>query len=206
MPLTSIDRVSSWAKKDIDAARQAEVTRCIVAASSIIAKISGRQLERVTRSISLDGCDATGRDGMILRLPPGDRPVLHTGSDLVTVSESGRSLTVATGYSTSAGVIVKGANRDERCSLIRNGAGWYWDSGYQDILVGYKCGWTLDVANDTQPVPDHVIQLANALAWMIYLEPAWIGKLNESAQGAAVTLSNELPAYESEVLRSLMGL
>jgi hypothetical protein len=211
MPLTSVDRVLAWCKKEDGTAggvppeRQGEVDRCIVAASRALARITGLQLERVTRSISLDGDDAVGRSGHVLRLPRGDRPVLHTTTpNLVTVMESGVALTVATGYSETVGVILRGANADAQCELLRNYSPWM--GGIQNILVGYKCGWTLDVAGDTQPVPDEVIQLVNALAWMMFLEPAWLGKLNVSSQGSAVTLSSELPKYEGEVLERLMGL
>jgi hypothetical protein len=206
MPLTSVDRVLAWTKKDttFDPSRQDELIRCIAAASDLLAGIVPRQLERVTRSISLDGCDATGRGNTILRLPRGDRPVLHTGSDLITVAEDGVSLALALGHSTSAGAIIRGANKDAQCDLVRNGSGWA--EGVQNILVGYKCGWTLDAPNDPQPVPARVIQLANTVTWMIFQEAAWLGKLNIAAQGAAVTLSDELPELERETLRNLMGL
>ena len=202
MPLTTLDRVLQWTKKDDFAPeRNAELIRCIAAASRMLTRITGRQLERVTRSISLDGYAAVGVFDDVLYLPAGDRPVLHTGSDLVTVTEDGVALTIAAGYSTSAGVILRGVNKDSPVALIRNGSSWSRD--YQNILVGYKCGWSLDVPGDSQPVPDEVIQLANCLSWMIFQEPAWLGKLNVSAEGAAVTLSSELPEYEGAVLAAL---
>lgn len=206
MPLTTVDRVLSWVKKDntFDPSRQSELERCIASASRVLARITGRQLERVTRSFSLDGNDMSGC-GDVLRLPRGDRPVIHTTTpNLVTVTEDGVALTVATGYSVSAGVILRGANADSPCELIRNGCAW--SPGFQNILVGYKCGWALDVTDDPQPVPEDVIQLANCMAWMMLVEPSWIGKQNVSAAGAAVSISSDLPAYEAEVLMRLTVL
>ena len=79
MPLTTLDRVLQWTKKDDFAPeRNAELIRCIAAASRMLTRITGRQLERVTRSISLDGYAAVGVFDDVLYLPVGDRPVLHT--------------------------------------------------------------------------------------------------------------------------------
>jgi hypothetical protein len=203
MPLTTVDRVSSWAKKDVDASRQDELARCIAAASDVLAGITGRSIERVTRSIFLDGCEATGKASEILYLPMGDRPVIHSGTDLVTVSENGISLAVVTGYTTSDAVIVRNANVDRRCELVRR-SGWYWDDGLQNVAVTYKCGWVIDSPLDPAQAPAKVIQLVNCLSWMIFQEPSWLGKLNVSQQGSAVTLTNDLPSYEASILASLV--
>jgi len=117
---------------------------------------------------------------------------------------NGVALTIAAGYSTTAGVVLRGVNMDSRCELVRNYSPW--SSGIQNILVGYKCGWSLDVPSDPQPVPARVIQLANCLSWMIFQEPQWLGKLSVAAQGSAVTLSKDLPPAEADTLFYLMGL
>lgn len=205
MPLTTPDRVLSWVKKDttFDPARQDELARCIAAATSILARVTGRQMERVTRSLSLNGNDACGKDGELLFLPKGDRYVLHTtGPNLITVTENGSSLAMLTGYTNAAGCLVVDANVDRPCQLIRTTG--YWTPGYQNILVGYKCGWTVDDGADPQPVPDYVIQLANCVAWKLFQEPAWLGKLNVSNAGSAVTLSSDLPPEEAAILSSLV--
>lgn len=204
MALTTTARVLSWTKKDttFDESREDELQRCIASASALIPRVTGRQIERVTRALFVDGWECGGQFSEILYLPSKDRPVLHAGSDLVTVMENGVVLTVTTGYSTTNTVLVRDANRDMRCSLVRTAG--YWIPGYQNISVGYKCGWTLDVAGDPLPMPEEIIQLASCIAWMTFQSPSWLGKMNVSSAGAAITISKELPPLEAATLLSLV--
>jgi len=205
MGLSTVDRVLAWIRDDeFPPERQEELLRCINAATDSLAEVTGRTIERATKTVYLDGCDAGGPCGELLHLPRGDRPVIHGGSDLVTVSENGTAVTVATGYSTTAGVVLKNANLDRPCILVRNYTAW--QDGYQNIAVTYKCGWTIDVPGDTAPAPNKVVQLVNAMAWKIFTEPAWIGKINVAQAGSSVTFIDDLPSIEADTLRSLMVL
>jgi hypothetical protein len=205
MALTTIDRVASWAKKDVDPMRQDELQRCIDAAEASLDRITGRRMRRATRTAYFSGKDL-GSDRLML--PIGDRPVLHTGGTLITCTENGIVLTLAIGYSPSAGVIIEGANGgnigDGPCVLLRNGATWHsgpWYGGQQNIVVTYSSGWELDGA--TQPVPADVIQLASAAAWLIFTGAESIGKSQASVGGASVSFEGALPPFEADVLQAL---
>lgn len=203
MPLTSVDRLISWANEpEMTAGRQMELDRCCAAASRIICRITGRNAERVTRSLNLSGDSAGGRYGEVLLLPAGDRPILHVDPDhLLTVTENGVSLVISDVYDTDADVMLVGANADMRPSLVRIGGGWA--CGTSNIAVAYECGWSLDDANDTQPAPSEVVQLANAIAWMLFVEPAWLGKLNMSDSGASVAINDKLTSWDAFTLSAL---
>jgi hypothetical protein len=105
--------------------------------------------------------------------------------------------------------LICGANAttyiDPPVSLVRN-TGGVWSCGKQNISVTYKSGWTLDVVGDTQPVPDDVIQLANATAWLLFTGIDSFGKSQASSGGVAITLDGGLPDQEAATLAALTVL
>lgn len=201
--LTTVGNIAAWAKQDIATEYQDALTTCINAAGSMLEQLTGRTLMRATKTAYFDGKYALGASDEIW-LDPGHRPVLHTGSDLVTVTVNGSSLTVSSTYSTTAGVILIGANEDAPCRLIRSAGPW--STGLRNIAVTYKCGWQTDpalVGTDSQPLPKMVEQLANEFAWLLFSEANWLGKANVSHAGAAVTIANELSLASKGILESL---
>ena len=203
MSLATVSGVMSWIRKDIDPNRQSELERCCSAATSFLAALTDRTLERTTKVVYFDGDVALG-GGRELWLHPGHRPVLHTGADLVTVESNGSALSVAVGYTTTAGAVLVGANEDRPCRLVRYAG--IWPTGIQNIKVTYKCGWQTDrsVVADTQPVPLGVEQLANEIAWLMFVSPSWLGLSNVSHAGAAVSISNDLSPASKRMLDNLI--
>lgn len=196
MALITVADLTPWTDQEISTARQDEANRCCVAAQSWVEGRTGRTLEvgaAVTRYF--DGSDAGGRYGDELWLPAEDRPVIHSGGDLLTVTEDGAAVTVAVGYSTSAGAILKGANADRRGCLVRRDQAWA--SGVQNIAVVYKLGWS------TTTLPARVKELLLELALLFFREPQWIGKASVSKAGGAVTIMRELSPGAQGVLESL---
>lgn len=201
MALATVADIASWIGKDIAAERQGEATDDITAAQAWIARAAGlRSLEKESSAVTiyLDGEDACGED---LWLPADVRPMWHSGSDLMTVTEDGTSLTVATGYSTTAGVTISGANQFKRVCLYRTG-GWS-KSLRQNIAVACKVGWHLDTG--VLIVPTDVKRLVIETAWLIFNSFAWVGKQNVSKSGAAVSLENDLSPAAQETLNRLRG-
>ena len=200
MALTDVANIESWIKRDIEADREAELTRCCSAATKILEQITGRTLERVTKTQNFDGYLALGI-GDEIYLHPGHRPVLHTGSDLITCTVSGLGISVVTGYSTTAGIVAIGANEDRPVMLKRLWGPFIW--GIQNIAVSYKCGWQTNGTTDSQPVPDDVVQLANEVAWLMFQSPDWLGKQNVSNAGAAISIANALSPIAQHTLDRL---
>lgn len=202
MALTNVANIESWVKRDIDPDREAELTACCSKATKILEQISDRILERQTVTRYFDGYMALGYADEIW-LHPGHRPVLHTGSDLITVSVSGSSVSVGVGYSTTYGIIAIGANEDTQCLLKRNLAPYVW--GIQNVSVTYKCGYQTDLSKttDSQLVTDEIVHLANEVAWLLFNESDWLGKDNVSHAGAAVSLNNNLSPLARATLDSL---
>src|SRR5262245_40826001 len=148
MALTTVDRVLAWANPpDFADDRQEELSRCVVAASSICSRYTGRRMVRATRTRVLDGCEATGRLMDTLRLPLGDRPVLYLPTDnpahAITITEDGLSLTVGPDESTTPDVFLVGVNEDEACQIVRNGCGWS-SCSRRNVVVTYDSGWSID--------------------------------------------------------------
>ena len=204
--LTSPVDVAAWAKQTVKDEYQAALQSAIDAAGSMLETLTNRVLIRATKTVYFDGKRALGNSDE-LWLDPGHRPVLHTGSDLVTVSVNGSSLTVAASYSTTAGVMLVGANEDSPCRLIRQFGPW--TTGIRNIVVSYKCGFQTDpalTATDTFPVPSNIKQLANEMSWLVFNSASLLGKQNVSHAVAAVTLSNELSPYGKAVLEAITVL
>jgi hypothetical protein len=205
MALALVSDVASWIGKDIDAARQGELTSCIAAAQSWIASQAGlRSLEKETTAVTayIDGKDANGEE---LWLPSEIRPVWHTGSDLMTVVESGTALTpLAIGYSSTASVVLRGVNSFDRVCLYRVG-GWIWNRFTpQNIAVACKVGWHADTG--ALIVPADVKRLVVEVAWLQFNSFNWVGRQNVSKAGTAITIENDLSPFARAVLDNLRGV
>lgn len=199
MALVTVADLASWTDQEIASARQAEASRCCAAAQAWLAGVTGRPIEVGAAQVHyFDGRNAGGRYRDELWLPSELRPVIHTGGDLVTVTEDGAAVTVAIGYSTSAGAILKHANLDRRACLVRRDQSWA--SGIQNIAVTCKAGWS------TATLPSHVFELILELALLFFREPQWLGSSSKAKAGSAVTIMRALSpgalgAFESLKVR-----
>ena len=148
--------------------RDAELVLCIAAAQAwITAQPGGKTIEEPATAFVdyLDGNEAGGHSNHLLSFPLGRHALVkHVApSDLVVVEENGVALVVADGYSTTADVLLTGANDldiDRRPTLIRgNCAGQRaWATGVRNVKLTWKCGWT------SGNVPAHVKQLIMEIA------------------------------------------
>jgi len=201
MPFAIPSDIASWIGKDIDATRQAELVSTIAAAQDWVAHQAGiRSLEKEAAAVTTY-LDATEANGENLWLPADVRPVWHSGSDLMTVTEGGISVSLAASYSATAGAVIRGANQFKRVCLWRAG-GWS-KSGASDIAVTCKVGWHLDTG--VLIVPQDVRRLCIEVAWLLFNSYNWVGKQNVSKAGSAVSLENDLSPFAADTLRFLRG-
>jgi hypothetical protein len=161
---------------------------CIATAGELIVEETSRIWEVATIAEVLDGDAAVGNNGeiLILRRFPVTYP-----TDALTVSENGVSLVVAAGYSTSAGVIVSGAQLEDRCRLVRRGQAWA--AGIQNISVGYKAGFAA--------VPARANFCARELAWLCYQQGRKIGMDQVAQAGSSRHLITQLSEMSQKFLR-----
>lgn len=193
--LTTYEALKAWANPSMVDTRQAEVERCIVAASAFIASVAGRVVEKAAFTEYLDGSKALGKYRNLFYLPARYRMVEHpTG---FTISENGVSLTSAVGYSNNAEVILTGANRDLTCTLTKRSGSWA--DGTQNIAVTFNAGY------GSAAIPADVAQLANEMAWLFFNSPEWVGTAQKSSQGGSVTFDKELTQASRWVLQNLMA-
>jgi hypothetical protein len=165
---------------------------CIATAGELIVEETSRIWETPAAIAEvLDGDSARGKYGEILVLRRF--PVTYP-TDPITVTENGVSLVVAAGYSTSAGVLVKGAGLEDRCRLIRGNSNGYigWACGTQNIAVGYKAGFT--------PVPARANMCARELAWLLYQQGRKIGVDQVSQAGSSRHLISQLSDMSQKFL------
>lgn len=183
----------SWAKKSISADAQAELVDSVSYAQSWIANQAGlRSLEKETTAVTtyFDGGTDTYRDE--LWLPMDHRPMWHTGSDLMTVTENGTALTAAIGYSTTAGVVLEGVNTFQRVRMSRLGW-WSWTyGGRNNIAVTSKCGFDGSSTATTNPLPPDVKRLVMEVAWLMFNSAGRIGINNTSKAGSSADIVNDL--------------
>jgi hypothetical protein len=165
----------------------AVMTDCIAAAGEEIIEATSRIWEKATQTQVFDGESAAGKCGelLILRRFPVTYP-----ADAVTVSENGVSLVVAAGYSTSAGVIVKGAGLEDRCRLVRTTGAWA--PGVQNITVGYTAGFTA--------IPTRIKYVAKELSWLYYQEGRKVGIDNVAQGGSSRGLAHKLSDLSRDIL------
>ena len=102
----------------------------------------------------------------------------------VEIEEDGRALTVGVGYSPSADVILRGANEDKPCELIRQGC---WSRGVQNVKVTYTAGYASDA------IPDDVQQVACWLSWFLFTEPERFAEASSAKGGVGFSFSKEMP-------------
>lgn len=198
MALTTVAKVKAWAEPSLDTTRDSEITRIIAAVAAWLPRATGRIIEQATLTRYFDGGeDAQGHKRDTIYLPSGHRPVAHSGSDLVTVTEDGVSLTVAVGYSTSADVIVTNADIDLPCSLVRNGTAWS-DSVPQNIKVVYKAGFAT--------IGAEIEQLANELAYREFKQPGYLARASASRAEHSVAWDDEFTAESRLLLQRLTVL
>ncbi len=126
----------------------------------------------------------------MLLVPVKYRPVIHTGSDLVTVTESGTALTVNAGYDGSSDVIILGANEPRRCELVRPHSTWLRD--YGNVTVVMKHGYAT--------VPADIVQLATEVAVLFFNAGLQVGKASKSVRGGSLTFAKELTPQSQAVL------
>jgi hypothetical protein len=203
------DVETSWAKKTLETAAQTEMTACIAHAQSWIAHQAGlRSLEKEAAAVT-EYVDGSKIDNPYeIYLSAACRPAWHTGtgSDLMTVVESGVTLTPAIGYSTTAGVILSGVNSFERVRLSRVG-GWVWSRGLTDnIAVTLKCGFDSSTTAGTNPLPFDVKRLVTEVAWLVYNSSSWVGKSSISKAGTSVSIADELSPAGQSTLDWLRGI
>jgi hypothetical protein len=187
----------SWFNVQLDPLRDTELERCLVAAGTWVTAATGRDIEQANYVERLDGSQAKGRGCEILYLNAGRHPITYPGSGatLLTVTEDGTALTLAEGYSTTAGVLVVNANLDAPCRLVRNGTAW--SDGAQNIAVAYQAGFA------SASVPAWIKQTVYEVALHLFKSPAWIGQAAQSAAGAAVTFQKDLSPFAQDSLRRL---
>lgn len=204
--LTVPDAVQAWwhasgvsAVDSLAPERVPELERCCRAASKWIEAAVGFEIEKVTgRVLYLDGERASGRYGDTLELPHGHRMVTVSA-----ITEDGAALTLATGYSTSANVIVAG-NASERTWVRLRRRDQSWSQGVQNVSVTYTFGF--DGADSGTPtVPAWIQQLANEVALLMFLSPNWIGKASMAADGVSMTWEKNLTPAGRGALDVLRG-
>ena len=207
MALAAYTDIESWIGKTLDSGRQAEATASIAFAQGWIANQAGmRSLEKEAAAVTTyfdGGQDTVSAD---LWLPMDMRPVWHTGSDLVAVTENGTSLTVAIGYSTTAGVTLRGVNSMSRVRLSRVG-GWFWNySIANNVSVACKCGFDTTTTASTNPVPTDVKRLVVEVAWLSLNGSARTGKQSVSKAGTSVSIVDDISPAGRSTLDWLRGI
>jgi len=183
-----------------DGSKDAEIALCVAGAQQYVVQGARLEAPATAATVHLNGCDAEG--GAVLYMPPGQRRmVTHAGEDLVTVKENGTALTVAAtlGYSTSAEVMLDGANQDRVCRLVRGNSTsiirWAW--GYQNIEVVFKSGYT------SANVPDHIKHLLCAVAWKMFTGGTIHQVSSVSDPSGSTVLDRSLSPIERDILEDL---
>lgn len=193
--LTDPGKLKDWADPALSSVRDTALVRCIEAASSYINAL--RQVEQTDYTEHLSGSDAYGRINEYLDLPSAHTPVRWPSVPPATflVFENAEPLEVATGYSASADVLLRSANVRGRCTLVRNGVGWY--KGYENITVVYQAGYAADA------IPVEIEQLANELALFFFRSPDGIGKSSQAQVGTSASWEKSLSEPAQVLLNRL---
>lgn len=206
-PLVSLADFKAWGRGVVDLVADETASLALLAASEFIEARTGRAFAEAAYTATLDGDAASGRFGEILLLPRGRQPIFNETGKLVAVTENGTALTVASGYSTTADVIVKGVGLDVRPSLIRRVAArpllvgtafetmlGYWAPGVQNIVVTYTAG--------AATIPSDVQIATCDLAALFIKSPSMIGKTSAAKGGHSVSVDKELPASVLRVIEA----
>jgi hypothetical protein len=164
------------------------LTASIAAAGEIIVGQTSRIWEKTGVVEYFDGDAALGKYGEQIKLRRF--PVIYPVSnpDVFTVSENGVSVALLAGYTTLSGALVKDANLDRPCSLLRVGTGpsgrLSWARGVQNIQVSYTAGYAT--------LPESIKAVAKELAWLIYQQGRKTGLDSLSESGASRKLISAL--------------
>ena len=184
----------------MDGTRDALLAQFVTAAGDWIAQTGGVALDRATYTRVFDGCRALGPKRDYFDLDSRHRPVIHAGGDLVAVTEDGVSLTVATGYSVTAAVVLIGANDfNAPARLYRRNQAWS-DAEPQNVTVTYKAGYD---GSDLANIPGRIQALAEEVAWLLFQSQSWVGKGTEAAAGRSVSWEKQLSPLSLQILAEL---
>jgi hypothetical protein len=126
----------------------------------------------------------------VLLIPVKYRPVIHSGTDLVVVTESGTVLTINAGYDGTSDVILIGANEPQRCEMVRPYSTWL--RGYGNVKVV--------MAHGHATVPADVVQLATEVATLIFNAGLQVGKSSKSVRGGSMTFAKDLTPQSQTLL------
>jgi hypothetical protein len=187
VPLVTKQEVKDWVVGDgvgsVTGVSDPVLDACIAAAGELIIAETSRIWEKASFTERFNGDSALGKLGELLVLK---RFPVTFPADAITVTESGTALTVAQGYSTSAGVIVEDAAVENRCSLIRvsGGARMSWLAGVQNIVVTYSAGFAT--------LPEGCKQAAKELSWLCYTQGRKSGVESVSQAGSSRSLISQL--------------
>jgi hypothetical protein len=184
MALTDIDTVKAWANPSMDSSRDAELTVALDAASEWVKRTAQWDIEEATYTVHLNGHDAIGRSKNVLLLPPRYRPVIHSGGDLVTITEDGSALTVTDSYDTSKDVYLVGANFNTRLEMIKPSS--HWSPGYANVEVAFKAGYAAG------SIPDDLVQLTIEATILMFRAGNFAGKSSKTGRGGSITYEKDL--------------
>ena len=205
--LVSQADIEAWVGTAIDAGRTVAIAQAITSAQSWIARQVGiRSLEKEANAVTVFLDSANADNETDLWFPPEVRPFWHSGTDLVTVSESGVSLTVASGYSASADILIRGANSLNVGMLYRpawapEGKGY----GRLNVAVSCKVGFgAVGAAN--LAVPEDVRLLIMEVAWLFFTLPSSIGRSSVSKAGTSQAFDGELSPQALSTMEMLKGV
>ncbi len=208
--LDSIQELLDWAPK-IDLSKQAVIDELALAASEYIEEDVGYLIRSpstaVTRIYDGDGEQVGGGSGELLYL--GDRI-----QDLatLTVKENAKTLTVATGYTTTADVVARnvdgvlGQLLRRTVPVTGGGAvlvsqrrgvvgGWY--PGIQNVEVTFLPGWKGDAAD---PVPRDFKRACVMLAWYWFERRNWVGIRSRSSAAGTTGFRDDIPEDVKAIL------
>jgi hypothetical protein len=207
MALAAYTDIETWIGKVFDSARQAEVTNCIAFAQSWIANQAGlRSLEKESAEVTIRADGASLWNPEEFWMPSSCRPSWHTGSDVYTVTENGSTLSVVNGYSSTASVVLSGANSLDRARLFRPGGWAYSPSLPNNISVACKCGFDSSMTASTNPLPADVKRLVMEVAWAMLNGAQRTGKSSTSKAGTSVSINDDLSPAAVSTLDWLRGI
>lgn len=192
--------------------RDAELVACIEAATDLIESTTGYRLRGGARAVVFDGSRAETAAGDALYLSRRYPNVINAPGQLLAVTENGAALTVAAGYSTSAGVLIDGPGIGGRgqTRLRRYGGPWAADSPNNvrvSFWSGYDAVGSVPLASpEIKPVPPYdLMHLVREVAWLVFSSPAWTGKSSTSTAGTSTTWEKKLSPVSQVVYERLVA-
>ena len=212
--ILDFQKILDWAPK-IDTDKQQVLNRLILTASDYIENdlsyIVRAPTTPITRFYDGDGMNIGGRFGHLLYL----RERIADLSAL-TVTENATALTVVTGYTTSANVVVQNTGTMSPQGLLtkrtiretaqgiaqvesrRNFLGG-WVPGIQNIAVTFTPGWDLD-QDDTDPIPQDLVHACVELTYFLFKRSGQMGVSSRSSRGGSTSFKGEIPEGVRDIL------